>query len=102
MVEGLFNEDCCQALDQLIDEKLGVAHNPADRWRQSDDGIHVLAGALYGMLRADRWIDTGGSFEAWLAMGLKDGRFMPAILHPIAARILERPVDALWPMAVRR
>jgi DNA-binding Lrp family transcriptional regulator len=45
----------------------GVARNPADRWRKSDDGMHVLAAALYGLLRQDRWIETGGSIEAWLA-----------------------------------
>ena len=62
-LEGLFNEDICQALDQLISEQLGVGRNPADRWRNNDDGMHVLAGALYGMLRQDRWIEKGGNLE---------------------------------------
>jgi hypothetical protein len=96
---GLVDEDCCQALDQLIDEALGVARNPADRWRLSDDGIHVLAGALYGMLRADHWVQTGGSFEQWMDAAVRNGRFAPEVLHPIAARVLDRPADKLWPLA---
>ncbi len=98
-LEGLLNEDIAQALDQLIAEALGVARNPADRWRKADDGIHVLAGAIYGMLRHDRWIDTGGSIEDWLAAAVRSGRFDPPQLHAVAAQVLERPVTALWPLA---
>lgn len=97
-LDGLLNEDLAQALDQLIGEALGVGRNPADRWRQSDDGIHVLAGAFYGMLRDDRWIETGGSIEQWLARAVESGRLGPARLHTVAARVLERPVTGLWPL----
>jgi hypothetical protein len=98
-LEGLFNEDIAQALDQLISEALGVARNPADRWCKADDGIHVLAGAIYGMLRHDRWMETGGSIEAWLAGAVRAGRFDPGRLHAVAAQVLERTVNALWPLA---
>lgn len=98
-LEGLLNEDIAQALDQLIAEALGVARNPADRWRKADDGIHVLAGAIYGMLRRDRWIDTGGSIEDWLADAVRGGRFAPGHLHAVAAQVLERLVTGLWPLA---
>jgi len=98
-LEGLLNEDMAQALDQLISEALGVGRNPADRWRKADDGIHVLAGAIYGMLRDDHWIDTGGSIEDWLAAAVKAGRFAPSRLHAVAARVLERPIDKLWPIS---
>jgi hypothetical protein len=98
-LDGLMNEDLAQALDQLIAEALGVARNPADRWRKSDDGIHVLAGAFYGMLRQDRWVDTGGSIEEWLGQAVRAGRLAPQRLHAAAAQVLERPVDKLWPLA---
>jgi hypothetical protein len=97
-LEGVLNEDLCEALDQLISEALGVARNPADRWRKSDDGMHVLAAGLYGLLRQDRWVDTGGSIEAWLAEATRQGRLAPAVLHPVAARVLERPINNLWPL----
>jgi hypothetical protein len=96
---GLLNEDVCEALDQLISEALGVARNPADRWRKADDGIHVLAAALYGLLRADRWVETGGNLERWLADAIAKGRLAPSAMHAAAARVLERPADKLWPLA---
>lgn len=97
-LEGMLNEDMCQALDQMVSEALGVARNPADRWRLSDDGMHVLAAGMYGLLRQDRWSREGGSIEAWLMKAVQDGRLAPAVLHPVAARVLERPVDRLWPL----
>ena len=45
--------------------------------RKADDGMHVLAGGLYGLLREDRWVDTGGSIERWLADAVARGRFRP-------------------------
>lgn len=97
-LEGLLNEDICEALDQLISEALGVARNPADRWRRADDGMHVIAAGLYGLLREDRWVETGGSIEQWIADAAGRGRLAPAVFHPVAARVLERPVDRLWPL----
>ncbi|WP_343521496.1 hypothetical protein [Sphingomonas sp.] len=98
-LDGMLNEDMCEALDQLISEALGVGRNPADRWRQADDGIHVLAAGLYGLLRQDKWVETGGDIEQWLARATAAGRLAPQVLHPVAARVLERPVDRLWPLA---
>jgi hypothetical protein len=69
-VDGVLNEDLCQAIDQLVIEQLSVARNPADRWHKSDGGMHVLAAGVD-----------------------------PGVLHPIAARVLERPLDQLWPVA---
>jgi hypothetical protein len=100
-LKGLLDEDLVQALDQLISEALGVARNPPDRWRRYDDGIHVIAAGLYGLLREDRWIESGGSIEQWLANVVRQGRLKPQIFHPVAARVLERPVTALWPLSKR-
>jgi hypothetical protein len=97
-LDGYLNEDICQALDQLIAEQLSVARNPADRWRASDEGMHVLAAGLYGLLREDRWSRRGGSIEKWLDSALAAGRLAPATLHATAARVLERPQDHLWPL----
>lgn len=97
-LEGVLNEDLCQALDQMVSEAMGVARNPADRWRLSDDGMHVLAAGFYGLLRHYRWAREGGSIEAWLLAAAQGGRLAPESLHPAAARVLERPVDRLWPL----
>jgi hypothetical protein len=101
-LQGIFNEDLVQALDQLISEELGVARNPADRWSDNDDGIHVLAAGLYGLLRQDHWNKTGGSIEQWLDRAVRQGRLSPAVLHPAAAGVLGRSVDRLWPVMPNR
>lgn len=98
-LDGMLDEDLVQALDQMISEALGVARNPADRWRKSDDGMHVIAGGLYGLLREDRWAERGGSIEKWLEQAAKSGRLNPENFHRVAARVLEREPARLWPMA---
>jgi hypothetical protein len=96
-LEGYLNEDLCQALDQLISEALDVGRNPVDRWRKSDDGMHVLAAGFYGYLQEGRWVERGGSIETWLGQAVASGRLEPERLHATAARVLERPVTRLWP-----
>jgi len=97
-LEGLLNEDLCQAMDQIVSEELGVGRNPADRWRKADDGIHVMAAGFYGLLRQDQWTREGGSIEAWVLDAVRRGRFAPEVFHAAASKVLERPVDALWPL----
>jgi len=97
-LEGYLNEDLCQAIDQLVIEQLSLAKNPADRWRDADEGMHVLAAGLYGLLRQDHWQVNGGSIEKWIASAVREGRLAPSVLHPMAARVLERPLDRLWPI----
>lgn len=96
-MEGILNEDTVEALDQLIAERLGVAIPPARRWTTADDGMHVLAAGLYGMLKAEGFDRTGGDIEAWLAEALKTGKLAPEHLHAAAGKVLETPPDKLWP-----
>jgi hypothetical protein len=97
-LEGMLDEDLVQALDQMISEALGVGRNPADRWREADDGMHVIAGGLYGLLREDHWTDHGGSIESWLQQAAMSGRLESRNFHAVAARVLERSPDRLWPL----
>ena len=76
-LDGLFEEDCVQALDQMINEKLGVAIDARKRWKESDDGIHVLAIALYQIMREDKYNSNGELFRDFIMRINKDGRFVP-------------------------
>jgi len=96
-MEGILNEDTVQALDQIIAERLGVAIPPAKRWADADDGMHVVAAGLYGMLKAEGFDRTGGNIEAWMADAVKSGKLAPAKLHASASKVLEVPADGLWP-----
>jgi len=78
-LEGFAEEDCVQSLDQLINEKLGVADAAKHRWTVSDDGMHVLAVALYQLMKQEKY--PGGSpdksFRDFLVRMNKEGKFAP-------------------------
>ncbi|WP_430422568.1 hypothetical protein [Phenylobacterium sp.] len=95
-LEGLLNEDICQALDQIVSERLGVAQPASKRWFLADGGMHVLAAGLYETLKAEGYDKTGGNLERWLGEAAKTGKLSPARLHPAAAKVLGKPVDRLW------
>ena len=52
-VKSLIEEDCVRALEQLVNEKLGVAVAARERWRNEDDGLHVFAACLYAAMKAE-------------------------------------------------
>jgi hypothetical protein len=95
-IEGLFEEDTVQALDQIVQERLGRGRSPRERWRRADDGLHVLAAALYGMLKADGFDRRGGAIERWLDEAVAQGRLTSAHWQAAAASVLDLPVDRLW------
>jgi hypothetical protein len=95
-LKGLFDEDTAEALEQLINERLGVAVPARERWRRADDGMHVLAAGLYGLLKADGFERTGGAIQEWLGKAAREGRLEPASLHASAAAVLELPPERLW------
>ncbi|HUO97704.1 MAG TPA: hypothetical protein VMU01_03505 [Rhizomicrobium sp.] len=97
-LEGLIDEDTVQALEQIINEKFAVADQPASRWHESDDGMHVFAAGLYGLLKADGCDRTGGNIQHWLFNAANSGLLFPASLHAAAARVLKRDVNHLWPL----
>ena len=53
--EGLLEEGAVKTLDQFIAEQLGIAVPAAERWRTNDQGLHVIAAALYQVMREDRY-----------------------------------------------
>lgn len=100
-LEGYLNEDVVQALDQIGAETFAVARDPAERWREADDGMHVLAAGLYGLLKADGYDRTGGNIAAWLRAAIDNGKLSAHSWQGAAARVLKVAPDALWPTKVR-
>ena len=93
---GILEEDLVQALDQIIQERLGQAAAPAERWRRADQGMHVLAAALYGMLKADGFDRSGGRIDDWMADVARHGRLASAHWQAAASAVLQVPVAQLW------
>ncbi len=72
-LEGLEEEDCVQALEQIIAERFGMGGDPHLYWKQQDDGIHVLAVALYSLMKQQGFPADHESFPTFLK------RMMPAL-----------------------
>jgi hypothetical protein len=72
--EGYIEEDCVQALDQLINEHFQVAPDPLKRWQMSDEGMHVLAFVLYKKLKQERLLTGGENFRTVLLRLLNTGQ----------------------------
>lgn len=97
--EELVDEDSTQALDQIIAERMGFAWGPGARWRTSDDGMHMLAAAIYHMLREDDYEETGGDFTVWLQSAIDRGMFTPAEVRRRAASIVGAEAVNKWDRA---
>lgn len=76
-LEGLFEEDCVQSLDQMINEKFGIAKDSKTRWKESDEGIHVIAIALYQIMHEEFYNRKGEVFRDFLLRINKQGKLIP-------------------------
>jgi hypothetical protein len=72
-LEGLEEEDCVQALEQILSEPLGMGGDPHQYWKNQDDGIHVLAIALYSLMKQKHFLDTHEAFPAFLNRMIQSG-----------------------------
>ena len=70
---GLEEEDCVQALEQIIAERFGMGGAPRAYWREQDGGIHVLAVALYSLMKQQKFDGTHESFPKFLKRQLQTG-----------------------------
>lgn len=98
-MEGILNEDTVEALDQIVSERLGVARDPAERWSTADGGMHVLAAALYGMLKAEGYDRTGGNIERWMENAARTGKLSPQRIAAVAGQVTKTAPEKLWPRA---
>ncbi len=74
--EGFVEEDCVQSLDQIINEKLGIAKDAGQRWKENDDGMHVLAIALYNLMKEENYNDKKEVFKDFLIRNIENGKIL--------------------------
>lgn len=89
-VDGLFEEDCVQALDQLINEKLGIAKDAGTRWKESDEGIHVLAVVLYQIMEETGFNSRNELFRDYLLRLNNEGILKPGMLKKYYDKFYEK------------
>lgn len=94
--KGLVNEDSTQALDQVVSDRLGLARDPGQRWSTDDDGMHLLAAAIYHAMEEDGFDRTGGVYGEWLAGALDRGLLTPTEVRCRATAIVGANVVESW------
>ncbi|MGA3350025.1 MAG: hypothetical protein ABSC33_13460 [Candidatus Sulfotelmatobacter sp.] len=72
-LEGLEEEDCVQALEQILAEPLGMGGNPRRYWKEQDDGVHVLAVAVYSLMKQQHFPDGHEMFPVFLNRMIQSG-----------------------------
>ena len=85
---GLEEEDCVQALEQIIAERFGMGGDPRAYWRQQDGGIHVLAVALYELMKEQEFDGSRESFPTFLKRQLRSGMLSNGKIEQLNKRFL--------------
>ena len=88
--ESFVEEDCVRALDQLVMERLGIARDPRERWKDEDDGMHVLAVALYSLMRQDRYVESSEPFPDYLTRMVRSGKLASGEIEALHASFYKR------------
>src|SRR6267143_2391612 len=81
--EGLIEEDCVQALEQLINEKLKVEVEARRRWKENDDGMHVLAVALHSLMKHENYDGGKEDFREFLLRMIRSGKLAAGKIKPL-------------------
>jgi hypothetical protein len=97
----LLDESSTQALDQIVANRMGFGYGPGSRWRTTDGGMHMLAAAIYQMLREDRFDRTGGNYSEWLESAIERGMFTPEEVKRRAALITGQEAVNRWSRQAR-
>jgi len=82
-LEGFIEEDCVQALEQIINETLKVEVEARKRWKDNDDGMHVFAIALYSVMKGGNFPAAGESFRDFLIRMIRTGRLAAGRIKPL-------------------
>ena len=72
--ESFVEEDFVRALEQVVSERLDIATPAKKRWKDEDDGIHVLAVATYSLMKHENFGQTQEGFRDFVIRMIKSGR----------------------------
>jgi hypothetical protein len=81
--DSFVEEDCVRALEQVIGERLKIGRDARRRWKEEDDGIHVLAAVMYGMMKQENYDGSHEPFRDFLLRMLKTGRLAPGKIRQL-------------------
>ena len=88
--EGFIEEDSVRALEQVVQERLGIARDARRRWREEDDGMHVFAVALYSLMLEERYSERREKFRDFLVRMVRSGRLAAGRIRPLYEEFYSR------------
>lgn len=98
-VAGYVDEDAVQAMEQIVCERLGVAKPAAERWPDADDGMHLLAAALYHLMKDSGFAERGGTFQKWFVEQVSAGELAPREVERCARAVMGDSLVERWKKA---
>jgi hypothetical protein len=86
-VAGYVEEDCVQALEEIVAEKFGVGRDSRWYWKTHDGGMHRFAAAVYAGFHELAGADPPGvRFPEWFVRAVEAGRLEGRTLRLAAER----------------
>lgn len=95
-LRGIVDEDSTQALDMIVSLKLGLDRDPREYWREQDNGMHLLAAAMYDAMIETGFAETGGVYEDWLIGALSGEVLSPAAIDRRARKVVGDAAVDKW------
>jgi hypothetical protein len=87
---GYIEEDSVQALEAIVSDKFGMSHNQCKYWREQDDGMHILAAALYlGYKRA--LAERSQPYSDWFTTAVESGQLRGGALKQTVQSFFTSP-----------
>ena len=72
-----------RALEQVVTEKLKIAREPHQRWKDEDEGIHVFAVALYSVMKQEQFNRRAETFRDFLIRMINSGKLSAGRIKPL-------------------
>jgi hypothetical protein len=72
-IAGYVEEDSVQALEEIVSEEFGVGRDIGKYWHEQDDGMHVLAAAIYVDYKA-ALKERPEPYSKWFTRAVAEGK----------------------------
>ncbi len=95
-LRSIVDEDSTQALDMVVSLRLGLDRDPTEYWLDQDNGMHLLAAAMYDAMMETGFAETGGIYEEWLIDALSSDILSPEAIERRARKIVGDDAVDKW------
>lgn len=95
-IEGLVEEGGVQALEAVINQRVGQGRDQKAYWRKQDGGMHLFAAATYGLMHETGFAEDGGDMLVWLDEQTEKQRLQGDSLRSLAASVVGKDAVSLW------